>query len=382
MDCRKCREQLVDLLYGDLSDRKRKEVEAHLEQCPDCSREFEDMKATRMAFADLSDPEPGKHLEARIKATAMEELERTVQVKRWKIIFHPAFATAALAVIAVGVLLLETQELKVSAEKTPRPAERKEYRFLDQQATELMEDKGRGGAETAADKAVAEGKERKDLSVHVTLKPQAPLPEVPEAEKAELRSIGSLDNEAAEATGGTCPVCDRERALEHDEYELPPEEIQAAKDSKPSSEAASLDSKTPEKSALMAKHVVQYSSEGRLDYAREAMKRGEWARAGKIYSQTIAELGTYDPRKMEAEYNLARCYKELGKYAEARKMLEKYIRDYPESGNIADVMFMIAEVYELEGMPKKAKATYSQIKEKFPPRAEEADAKLKAIKQD
>jgi len=58
---RRCRERLLELLYGELSQRESASMERHLSSCEACRREFGGMAATVGAMRELKVPRAGGH---------------------------------------------------------------------------------------------------------------------------------------------------------------------------------------------------------------------------------------------------------------------------------------------------------------------------------
>jgi hypothetical protein len=65
-----CRERLVDLLYGELSPRAAREVEAHLAGCDACRAERDGLAAARGAMRELPPPAPPARGDAVVLAAA------------------------------------------------------------------------------------------------------------------------------------------------------------------------------------------------------------------------------------------------------------------------------------------------------------------------
>ena len=58
MNCDESYDKLIDLVYDELDDEQRHDVEAHVEQCPTCSRELGRLRLVRRALAELRGAEP------------------------------------------------------------------------------------------------------------------------------------------------------------------------------------------------------------------------------------------------------------------------------------------------------------------------------------
>jgi TolA-binding protein len=370
MNCSRCQDKLLDLLYGELSRRQRARVEAHLKDCPRCAREYERLKEVREAFAGISDPEPPAELDARIKAFAHEDAETAPGASGWRIVFHPAFATAVIAILAGGVLLFEMHQ-------RPRPETAALPDLEKYRTAGKVEWDGEGAAEYAA--AEEEKPRGAKGGLTVVEKPVSQLASTDELKAkrevpaAEDKPAGAGLGVPAEAEGGA-----RDEYLDvgaaSGEASAPPaaEPAPAVKHAEPE-----LDKKdVPRKS--VTRHVVLYTPERRLEIAENAMKRDDWKGAEKILTRSLTTMGPYDPLRPSMEYKLALCYIHLKEYDKARELLEVLANQGPSYLRL-DALFSLAEVYTLEGEIEKAKAVYQRIKDSYPDRADEAQEKLEAI---
>jgi len=113
MDCNRIREQMVAVLEDGGAEADRREVEAHLRQCPECQSESRHVEELRDRLFALSSAAPGADLEERVMARiARERRERTpAPVEPRTIGFWPSLAghrglrlaMAGLAVIVLAV---------------------------------------------------------------------------------------------------------------------------------------------------------------------------------------------------------------------------------------------------------------------------------------
>jgi TolA-binding protein len=375
MNCKKCQEQLVDLLYGELSPRRRRAMEAHLKACPVCAKEFETMRATRELFTGLDDPAPPRTIETRIKATAQQEAERPAPASQWRILFHPAFATAVLAILAFGVVLFEM-------EKRPEPQKIALPELEKYLEAKKLEPEGL----SAIDYYHAEADEATMRRVN-SEKPIPPA--IPESaagkgaswkgEDSKLGAEVTLESKSKDAV--------LQEAGDRPAMKTEAEKPLVVKEIRDKEEPGTLGAGArPEEESFPKvpryRHVVPHTLDGQLEMARDAMASENWERAKTIYFRSLQTMPRFEPRRRDAEFNLAVCLINLKQYPEAQNQLEKYIRDYPESNKLDQALFYLAEVYALQGQLAKAKATYQQIKERYPLRASEAQEKLEALKED
>ncbi len=103
--CEKYRELLFDYASDMLDDAESKELEMHINSCPECSGELTEIKAMLAAAAQIEEEKPSSELKNRISASLAEESRRIMQRRR--IIFGrtaaAAVSVAACAALAVGI---------------------------------------------------------------------------------------------------------------------------------------------------------------------------------------------------------------------------------------------------------------------------------------
>lgn len=103
--CEKYRELLFDYASDMLDDAESKELEMHINSCPECSGELTEIKAMLAAAAQIEEEKPSSELKNRISASLAEESRRIMQRRR--IIFGrtaaAAVSFAACAALAVGI---------------------------------------------------------------------------------------------------------------------------------------------------------------------------------------------------------------------------------------------------------------------------------------
>jgi hypothetical protein len=115
MKCKKCKEDIVLLLYGELPDKDKAEVMAHIEECPGCA---EDWERTKGVFAVLDETKSESAHEADWercwnviqtdigRGARNERLEKTEIERRFFMRPSWIYATASVLVIFVlGVLI-------------------------------------------------------------------------------------------------------------------------------------------------------------------------------------------------------------------------------------------------------------------------------------
>lgn len=98
----------MDLLYEDLGPTVRWEAENHLRQCPECAREYNELKQTLGAVRGLLDPEPPLGLKTRVKTQVREAVPRKKSL--WTKMPRGVLAAAAMIVLGITVGLIAAHE--------------------------------------------------------------------------------------------------------------------------------------------------------------------------------------------------------------------------------------------------------------------------------
>jgi hypothetical protein len=60
INCRKCKDLMIEALYGELGPADRRAFEDHLQSCPDCASEYSVMGATLRIMDQRRRPDPGR----------------------------------------------------------------------------------------------------------------------------------------------------------------------------------------------------------------------------------------------------------------------------------------------------------------------------------
>ena len=126
--CRNVRASFTEYLDGRLSGREMHEIAVHLDDCPECSDEWTDLRRTQRALSALgSAPEP-EDLLLRIRVAVSQERARSRHnwVESWKLAWKNTvgpFLLQASAGFASAVLLLGTVVVLVSVFAQPESAQ-------------------------------------------------------------------------------------------------------------------------------------------------------------------------------------------------------------------------------------------------------------------
>ncbi len=103
MDCQSCQDELIDYVYDELPDARRRAVSRHLGRCSSCALEFcqqrEELDGLTRAFAEA----PGEHVRAALRA----EVERSFGPPLWRRLLRawtrpvPAYGVAVAGLLPV-----------------------------------------------------------------------------------------------------------------------------------------------------------------------------------------------------------------------------------------------------------------------------------------
>lgn len=120
-ECRKCRDLMIDAIYGGMSAEDRSAFDCHLASCPGCAGEFGDMKAALDIFDRKVRPDPGqefwdgywdrleKRLDGEASAVPAGRSLRDLLAASFRSIPRlAAGTTAAVVLVAFGVFLDRT----------------------------------------------------------------------------------------------------------------------------------------------------------------------------------------------------------------------------------------------------------------------------------
>ena len=116
MKCGSLRDELMEAVLGG-PELATPAVQEHLAICPACSQEVRSLRQTMELLDEWQVPEPSPYFSARLRARMREE--HASQSAGWlSWLRRPAVVTAAAALMAVGVGLLEGAHWKVSHQQT------------------------------------------------------------------------------------------------------------------------------------------------------------------------------------------------------------------------------------------------------------------------
>jgi hypothetical protein len=111
MKCKKCKEDIVLLLYGELADKDKSEVMAHIKECPGCAEEWEHTKGL---FAMLDETKSETAPEAdweRCWNVIQTDIDQDVRVDKRKhpererrFFMRPGWVYAAASIFVIFVL--------------------------------------------------------------------------------------------------------------------------------------------------------------------------------------------------------------------------------------------------------------------------------------
>ena len=116
MKCGNLRDELMEAVLNG-SELASPAVQEHLAVCPACAGEVASLRQTMDLLDEWRAPEPSPYFSARLRARMREE--HTTQSPGWLAwLRRPAVVTAAAALLAIGVGLLEGAHWKFGHQQT------------------------------------------------------------------------------------------------------------------------------------------------------------------------------------------------------------------------------------------------------------------------
>jgi anti-sigma factor RsiW len=114
VNCHENQALLIDHYFGELAPAIRPEIEAHLQGCPECWREFLAIKrSVELAGADPAPPLPPERLRRSLQARLREEYGRSLS--DWLTFRIPAYAVL-LAMVLTALFTLGILRLRAAGE--------------------------------------------------------------------------------------------------------------------------------------------------------------------------------------------------------------------------------------------------------------------------
>src|SRR5215831_18023013 len=116
MKCGSLRDELMEVVLNG-SELTTPAMQEHLATCPACAAEIASLRQTMDLLDEWQTPEPSPYFSARLRARMRDEqATRTAGWLAW--LRRPAVVTAAAALMAVGVGLLEGAHWKAGRQQT------------------------------------------------------------------------------------------------------------------------------------------------------------------------------------------------------------------------------------------------------------------------
>jgi len=378
---------MLEYLYGELSPRKRRSIEKHLQTCADCPRELASYKTTVATFSKLQMEEPTRELTDRIAAIALRDIEQheLLHIKRSRSYWKPALAAAATALVVIISIVYYLPQAEKSKMETQKLA-------AVRQGDEMLQSGGSGNA--LAKKEIARAKEDsglqekdaevsspltgsaggKGLSARIdgkerlesemkysapTVAESSPVASSP-AEDARIRN--ELRRDAPMAVGGT--VSDQEVA----------QNLSAPAGAATEANKTALPSQQPmkAKSADMVTDKLSKAGKPSTPTAQEEFSKAnadfynsDFSSAVTAY-QKVIDLEPKGDWAVEARYRQAQSYQQLHLYEKALTAYEEIIQNHPDFYALGDVYLAAGDCYLSLGREKDAVRNFEIVRDKFP----------------
>ena len=132
VNCKEYQHQITLLLYEELPEAGRQELEAHLRECTDCKEAFESERAMHSAFAeDTANWDVPSDLLLESRKALADELDRIEKKRSWwrmpafSVVFTPMRLLESAALVAMGLALgvyVSNQQARVTPSIATNPA--------------------------------------------------------------------------------------------------------------------------------------------------------------------------------------------------------------------------------------------------------------------
>ncbi len=398
MNCIKVRSLMLDYLYGELSPRKRRSVEKHLQTCADCPRELASYKATAATFRKLQMEEPTAELSERISAIALRDIEQyeLLHTKRRRPYWKPALAAAAAALVVVVSIVYYLPQAAKSKMETQKLAAVK-------QGDEISQSGGSGGL--LAKKEVARGDSAlfdKDAEVSVNAIHIAGGKGSGEiAGKERLQSemkysaptVAELPPVSAPAERTSAPGESGENAPEglgaaaREQEAVPAPSAPAGAIAEAPKAVFALKQPMKAKSADVATDRLSEAAKPPMPTAQEEFSKAnedfykrDFSSAVSTY-QKVIDLKPKGDIAIEAKYRQGQSYQELHLYGKALAAYDEIMRDHPNFYAMGDIYLAAGDCYVELGRKEDALRSYEVVRDQFPVMREVAVQRIDRLSQ-
>ena len=106
MKCEDIQKGLKAFLDDDIDVKKKQEIEAHLEKCPDCSKELEQLRKLSEALQTWKGIEPSAHSYEKLQSRIESRKSFRVEIFAYSFIKKAAFRFAEIAAVVVLTLVI------------------------------------------------------------------------------------------------------------------------------------------------------------------------------------------------------------------------------------------------------------------------------------
>lgn len=202
MDCKEAKELLNALADGELSEKEKEEILSHIAVCEDCKNEYDEIKAIKKEFENLS-----VSIDGRLADSVMEKITaETHPKKKSSFIFRHIGTVAALLVVAGMFYLtkdntaesLEADDVSATITQTETAAAKSEHKFAPSINNSPLHDDADSVTEEVLDQAPSETMPEESLKVDM---PMAEAPagdslkaDMPMAEESAAESESTSTN--------------------------------------------------------------------------------------------------------------------------------------------------------------------------------------------
>ena len=340
MKCERVEELLIDYLAGEIEPQENKIIQAHLQQCHNCSTKYEEFKQIQSAFRSETLPEPSKDLLQNLSAKARQDL-RHEHVPFWRKWFYspiliPTLTTAIALMIWINVGGDNTSEFgdfddqpeyysrEVMAEKIPQQEIAGKAIVKGQGNFRAKDDlAGRKQNAPASASNIAEGERRRDAAAP-SLRGETPerqersFKKVPSSIAGKNERSAEQQKSAEQARQKILDELENKKTVEYENQAIAKDSMNGVynEQSKPQSPAAPADPNKKDddgfsfslgSSKVMAKKVYRPSGDVELDSVGRDNKEladqdgHDYATSAKVSEQVRSAEKTEKLKSIEEE---------------------------------------------------------------------------------
>ena len=365
MNCQRAEDLFIDYLYGELGQEEAESVQAHLDECQQCSVQFSELTRIRELVGRLPDQEPTQIAVNRVIVRAREEADKSRQV--WRFGWLKVLAPLCIVAIVTGVVAYQYRSGMLSEHLMHAPARQDDRTVLSRTAPS-SEQEGRIAApsDTRSEKESAAMAEPRTSPDEATMQ---------EDKMAGIAPVGETGNRGAalgeksykaltrapverETTDTSKQSKEHTKPTSHLQLRRQPRPTMPTEDLAVSTErlkqgitekderlqssvqgigAAQEDYETMAKAkAYLEDDKPGLSIAAMLEEAEKALKAKNYKKAADLFSAVVQRLQPGNVDRVRSLLGLARAQEGQGNLAEARHTYRNLAKESPAHRDLAE----------------------------------------------